>query len=152
MDRRVTPPKQVTSPTWGSPPPRKQALSQATNPLGQPLQRDVRCVNDLFLSGAAAVYNGSLGTDDGDGNNNVKKSNSFRLAKQLCTCITLLCTFLCRCCTNTTCKCLISRFVEDGNTRQLSFSFPELYKSPLEFNSKKKLLTFDELNEMEQAR
>ena len=26
MDRRVTPPKQVTSPTWGSPPPCKQAL------------------------------------------------------------------------------------------------------------------------------
>ena len=84
MDRRVTPPKQVISPSWGSPPPRKQVLSQATNPLGQPLQRDVRCVNDLFHSGAAAVYNGSLGTDDGDGNNNVKKSNRFRLAKQLC--------------------------------------------------------------------
>ena len=27
MDRRVTPPKRVTSPTWGSPPPCKQALS-----------------------------------------------------------------------------------------------------------------------------
>ena len=26
MDRRVTPPKRVTSPTWGPPPPRKQAL------------------------------------------------------------------------------------------------------------------------------
>ena len=145
MYGRVTPPKQVTSPTWGSPPPRKQVLSQATNPLGQPLQHDVRCVNDLFHPRAVAVYKGSLGTDDGDGNNNVKKSNSFRLAKQLCTCTTLLCTFLCRCFTNTTCKCLISRFAEDGNTRQqLSFSFPELYKSPLEFNSNKKLLTFDE--------
>ena len=32
MDRRVTPPKRVTSPTWGSPPPcNKQALS-----VGQP--------------------------------------------------------------------------------------------------------------------
>ena len=60
MDRRVTPPKQVTSPTWGSPPPSKQALSQATNPLGQPLQRDVRYVNDLFHSGATAVYNREL--------------------------------------------------------------------------------------------
>ena len=29
MDRRVTPPKWVTSPTWGSPPPCKHA--QATN-------------------------------------------------------------------------------------------------------------------------
>ena len=26
MDKRVTPPKRVTSPTWGSPPPCKQAL------------------------------------------------------------------------------------------------------------------------------
>ena len=28
MDRRVTPPKRVTSPTWGPPPPCKQALSK----------------------------------------------------------------------------------------------------------------------------
>ena len=28
MDRRVTPPKRVTSPTWGPPPPRKRALRQ----------------------------------------------------------------------------------------------------------------------------
>ena len=27
MDRRITPPKRVTSPTWGLPPPCKQALS-----------------------------------------------------------------------------------------------------------------------------
>ena len=26
MDRRVTPPKRVTSPTWGPPPPYKQAV------------------------------------------------------------------------------------------------------------------------------
>ena len=55
------------------------------------------------------------------------KSNRFRLAKQqLGTCITLFCTFLCRHCTTTTWKCLISRFVEDVNTRQrlsLSSSF-----------------------------
>ena len=74
MDRRVTPPKQVTSPTWGPPPSRKQVLSQATNPLGQPLQRDVRCVNDLFHSGAVAVYNGSLGIDDSDSSKKVQKA------------------------------------------------------------------------------
>ena len=28
MDRRVTPPKRVTSPTWGPPPPCKQALNR----------------------------------------------------------------------------------------------------------------------------
>ena len=66
-----------------------------------------------------------------------QKSNRFRLAKQqLCTCITLFCTFLCRRCTTTTWNCLISRFVEDGSKRQqLSFSFPKLWRSPLEFNS-----------------
>ena len=31
MDRRVTPPKQVTSPTWGPPRPCKQALNQLRN-------------------------------------------------------------------------------------------------------------------------
>ena len=34
-------------------------------------------------------------------------------------------------------NCLISCFVEDGNTRQqLSFSLPELWYGPLEFNTK----------------
>ena len=32
MDRRATPPKRVTSPIWGTPPPCKQALRR--NPLG----------------------------------------------------------------------------------------------------------------------
>ena len=67
------------------------------------------------------------------------KINRFRLAKQqLCTCIKLICTFLCRHCTTTTWKCLISCFVDDVNSRQrLSFSFPELSYSLLEFNSSK---------------
>ena len=47
-------------------------------------------------------------------------------------------TFLCRRSTTTTWKCLISRFVENVNTRQqLYFSFPELRYSLLEFNSRK---------------
>ena len=68
-----------------------------------------------------------------------QKSNRFRQAKQqLCTCITLFCTFLCRRCTTATWNGLISRFVEDGNKRQqFSFSFPELWCSPLEFNYNK---------------
>ena len=32
MDRRVTPPKRVTSPTWGPPPPCKQALNLPAMP------------------------------------------------------------------------------------------------------------------------
>ena len=68
-----------------------------------------------------------------------QKSNRFRLAKQqLCTCITLFCTFLCRPCTTSTWNCLISRFVKDVDTRQwLSFSYRELWHNPLEFNSGK---------------
>ena len=63
-----------------------------------------------------------------------QKSNRFIVAKhQLCTCINLFCTFFCRHGTSTkTFKCLISRFVKDGNTRQqLYFSFPELWYGPL---------------------
>ena len=49
----------------------------------------------------------------------------------------LFCTFLCRHCTTTTWKYLISRFVEDANTRQrLPFSFPELWYGLLKFNSR----------------
>ena len=52
--------------------------------------------------------------------------------QQLCMYITLFCTFPCRHCTTITCKCLNSRFVEDGNIRQkLSFSFPEIWCIPL---------------------
>ena len=47
MDRRVTPPKRVTSPIWGSPPPCKQALSRLKNR---------QCVRKkVLLLGAALV-------------------------------------------------------------------------------------------------
>ena len=58
-----------------------------------------------------------MNNDDGDGKENGKKAERFRLAKQqLCTCITLFCTLLCRRCTTTTWKCVISRFVEEHET------------------------------------
>ena len=43
MDRRVTPPKRVTSPTWGPPPLCKQALirHKGRNTLGDELQQQV---------------------------------------------------------------------------------------------------------------
>ena len=48
-----------------------------------------------------------------------QKSNRSILAKpQLCTCITRLCTFLCRRCATSTWNCLNSRFVEYVNTGQ----------------------------------
>ena len=54
-----------------------------------------------------------------------------RLAKQqLCTCIMLFCTFLCRCCT--TWKCIISRPADDLDTKQaLSFPFLNFDTVPL---------------------
>ena len=70
-----------------------------------------------------------------------QKIKRFRLTKQqLCTCIMLFCTFLCRRCTTTTWKRLIWRFVKDVNARlRLCTSFPTLRYSLLEFNSRKKL-------------
>ena len=59
-----------------------------------------------------------------------QKSKQTRLAKQqLSTCIMFFCTFLCRRCTNTTWNVLVTRFMEDVNTRR-RFSFPELRYSP----------------------
>ena len=80
-----------------------------------------------------------------------QKRNRYTLAKQqLCTCITLFCTFVWRHYTISTWNFLISRFLEDVNARRwLSFSFPELRYSLLEFISRKKLPTFDESNEMD---
>ena len=58
-------------------------------------------------------------------------SNRFRLAEHNSARDHAFCTFLCRHCTTTTWKFLISRFVEDMSTRQrLSFSIPELRYSP----------------------
>ena len=57
-----------------------------------------------------------------------QKSIRVRLAKQqLCTCITLFCPFLCRRCTTTKWKCLISCFVEGVNEDNdfPAFSFRE---------------------------
>ena len=56
------------------------------------------------------------------------------IKQHLCT----ICKFLCRYCTISMWKCLISRFVENGNTRQrLSFYSPGLRHSPLEFKSRR---------------
>ena len=86
---------------------------------------------------------GSWSNDDGDGNGNGNEegkkaigldwqNNNFSLHVHHA-----FRTFLSRRCTTTTWKYLISRSVENGNTRQqLPFSFPKLWYSSLEFNSK----------------
>ena len=69
-----------------------------------------------------------------------QKSIRFRMAKQqLCTRITLFCTFLCHGCMTTTWKCLIQFTFCRGRERgqRLYFSLPELWNSLLEFNSRK---------------
>ena len=64
---------------------------------------------------------GSFSNDDGDGNENLKTAIGLLSKTIICTCITLFCTFLCRCCTTTTWKCLISRFMEEVNKRRRNF-------------------------------
>ncbi|MCG8366340.1 MAG: hypothetical protein MJA27_23765, partial [Pseudanabaenales cyanobacterium] len=79
--------------------------------------------------GHLQVKLGSLNNDDSDGNENGKKAigldwqnNNFARASRR-----LFCTFLCRRCTTTSPNWLISRFVEDVNTRkQPCLSFGEL--------------------------
>ena len=78
---------------------------------------------------------GSFSNDDELRRRERQKSNRF--IEQNNKCITLFCTFLCRYCTTTLWKCLISCFVEDVNPRQrLSCSFPEHRYSLLVFNSR----------------
>ena len=97
------------------------------------------CFFDVLLVAVAVAVVASKGPDR-EPKQRRRRCQRFRLTKQqLCTCITLFCTFLCRPCTTTTWKCLISCFVEDVNTRQrLSSSLPELRYSLLEFSSRKK--------------
>ena len=45
MDRRVTPPKRVTSPTWGPPPPCKQALSKTNLVASRHIKREKATVD-----------------------------------------------------------------------------------------------------------
>ena len=81
-----------------------------------------------------------------------QKSNRCRFAKQqLCTCITLFCTFLCRHCTTTKWKCLISLFGENENTRErLCFFFSLTSTRSYSIQLQKNLATwFDKLNEVE---
>ena len=77
----------------------------------------------------------SFSKDFGDGNEGrLQKA----LAKQqVCTCITLFCTFLCRPFTSRALKCLISRFMEDVNKRRRIFlSRPKLGWGPQEIHSR----------------
>ena len=81
-----------------------------------------------------------------------QKSNRFRSAKeQLFMCI-FSCAFLhiFRHCMTSTLNCVISRFVEDGNTRQ-QLSFPFLQSFRILIQLLKNMPTFGELSEIEVA-
>ena len=75
--------------------------------------------NDEVTASCQTNWSRSQVCYDGDDNEKVKKSN--RLNRQSNTsarAARLFCTFLCRHCTTTTGKCLISRFMEDANKRR----------------------------------
>ena len=72
-----------------------------------------------------------------------KKQYVYYAKQQLCTCITLFCTFLYRPCKTTTWKCLIASFMEDVNKRRrISFSLSKLECGPQVINSRKIRLHF----------
>ena len=89
---------------------------------------------------------GSFSNQNGDGNENVaigleKRNNNFA-----CTCITLFLYISEPKMPTTTCRCLISRFVENVTTRQrLPLSFHELRYSLLEIKLTKNLPTLNEI-------
>ena len=63
MDRRVTPPKRVTSPTWGPPPPCKQALRLRVVDKMWPSSVDTCLQGFFFLGGGrGAGCSGSFGS------------------------------------------------------------------------------------------
>ena len=83
-------------------------------------------LRDDTKNGCVADY------DDGDSDENGKKKNRFRVKQQLCSCITLFCSFLCRHCTTTTWKCLrnsMASVVENTSRKPLETRFPRLYIS-----------------------
>ena len=66
-----------------------------------------------------------------------KEQYVYYAKQQLCTCITLFCTFLNRPCTTTMWKCLKASFMQDVNKRwRISFSLPKLECAPQEINSR----------------
>ena len=62
MDWRVTPPKRVTSPTWGPPPLCKQALirHKGRNTLGDELQQHVAETDHSLCAGRASICSNKL--------------------------------------------------------------------------------------------
>ena len=55
MGRRVTSPKWVTLPTWGPPPPRKQALSQNQG-LRTSAENQIEFLYDYFITNKSKWY------------------------------------------------------------------------------------------------
>ena len=98
---------------------------------------------------------GSFSNDDGDGNKNVKKAIGLIIMTRVLHVQHAFCKFLCRHCTVTTQKCLISRFMEDEHKRRrIFFSLSKLDCGRQGFNSKEICLhlTFSaELDYMRQS-
>ena len=110
---------------------KRSSVGRASRKLSSSKETSAFVVKVKIVSNLEHGYLSSAKAPLGRGRRQRKRQKIYRfgLAKQqLCTCRHAFCTFLGRRCTTTTCKCQISRFVdEDGSTRQqLSYSFPEL--------------------------
>ena len=82
--------------------------------------------SDLFFEVRTVNKNnvniiGTLRSHDGDGNEKFKKAIALISKTTILHVITLFCTFLCRHCTTTTWKFLISRFTGEVHKRQRNF-------------------------------
>ena len=95
----------------------------------------------------------SLIVYNSDNNENVITARRLLSKQQVCRCITLFFTFLCRCCKNTTGNCLILRVMEDVNKWRRNFlSLPKLECGPQENEWQGNSPTFYIFSELEQTR
>ena len=100
------------------------------DPIGEP------CPSDPGYSSHTVILE-SLSDNDGGGDEDGKKAIILDWQNDNFACASHFLYFLCVRSMTTTWKCLISRFVKDGNSRQqLYFSFPEIWYSLSEFNYK----------------
>ena len=91
---------------------------------------------DEFGKRLRSFGNKALSNNNGDGNENVKKATGI-LSKTTTRVSYFFCTFLCRHCTTTTWKCLISRFVEGLHKGRRTFHrLSKLECSPQDINSR----------------
>ena len=146
-------PPHVTSPTWGPPPSCKQTLKRRwcySRQFATTILSAIQRCNIVSNSSNIATLCSPLGNDDGHRQRELQKRNWFRLAKQqLCTCITLFCTFFCL---HFEYDVKMPIFTFRGGRERKTTTFFFFSSSSIQsfrIQLQKKLPTFVELNEME---